>query len=72
MAERNWHWEEVSFIPHGVKPEDMLILPWHMFIKSSVVEELKAKGKFKEKERRGKTKKRKKHGRYQKRNAYLV
>lgn len=72
MAERKWHWEEVPFIPRGVKPEDMLRLPWHIFIKSNVVEELKAKGKFKEKERRGKRKKRKNHERYQKRTSYVI
>ena len=72
MAERNWHWEEVAFIPHGVKPEDLLRLPGHIFIKSTVVEEMKAKGKFKEKERRGKRKRRKNHERYQKRYDYLV
>jgi len=72
MTERKWYWEEVDFIPHGVKPEDMLRLPWHIFIKSTVVEELKAKGKFKEKERKGKKKKRANHVRYQKRTSYVI
>jgi len=72
MAERKWYWEEVPFIPHGVKPEDMLRLPGHIFIKSNVVAELIAKGKFKEDKRGHKRKKREKYGRYQKRNTHLI
>jgi len=71
MAEREWYWKEVAFIPSDVAPEDLLRLPGHIFIKSNVVEEMKAKGEFKRKERK-KTKKKGRYGRYQKRNIYLV
>jgi len=71
MIEKKGYWEEVAFIPNGVAPEDTLRFQGHIFIKSSVVEELKARGEFKKKERK-KTKKKGRYGRYQKRNIYLV
>lgn len=72
MTERKWYWEEVAFIPRNVVAKDMLRFQGRIFIKSTVVEELKAKGKFKEKERKNKKKKRKKYGRYQKRISYVI
>jgi len=62
MAEKTWHWQEVAFIPDGVSAPDLLRFQGHIFIKSTVVEELKAKGEFKMKERK-KTKKRKEYRR---------
>ncbi len=61
MIEKKGYWEEVAFIPNGVAPEDTLRFQGHIFIKSSVVEELKAKGEFKKKERGHKRKKRERY-----------
>jgi len=57
--EKNWHWEEVPFIPDNVGAGDLLRFQGHIFIKSTVVEKLKAKGEFKKRERK-KQKRRKK------------
>lgn len=52
MAEKNWWWEEVMFIPDGVSAPDLLRFQGRIFIKSNVVEEMKSKGQFKRKERK--------------------
>lgn len=41
---KRWYWEEVSFIPDGVSAQDLLRFQGRIFVKSTVVEELKAKG----------------------------
>lgn len=46
---RNWHWEEVPFIPSKVVAKDMLHLPGHIFVKSNVVTRLKKMGEFRKK-----------------------
>jgi len=56
MAKKKWYWEDVPFIPDSVGAGDLLRFQGHIFVKSTVVEELKAKGVFKKKE--GKRKKR--------------
>ncbi len=63
MIEREWYWEEVAFIPKGVAPQDLLMVPGHIFIKSTVVEELMAKGEvLKEKRGEKHTKKKRRYG----------
>lgn len=51
MEKKKWYWEDVPFIPDSVGAGDLLRFQGHIFVKSTVVEEMKAKGKFKEKER---------------------
>jgi len=59
MTERKWYWKEVAFIPKEIAPQDLLRVPGHIFIKSTVVEELMAKGGgLKEKSERHMEKKR--------------
>ena len=59
MEKKNWYWEKVPFIPDGVDGPNLLRFQGHIFVKSNVVRDLKAKGEFKKRERK-RQKKRKK------------
>ena len=63
MTERKWYWEEVALIPKGIAPQDLLMVPGHIFIKSTVVEELMVKGGvLKEKRGEKHAEKKRRHG----------
>jgi len=52
MEKKNWHWEEIPFIPDGVVALDILRIPGHIFVRSNIVRDLKVKGMFRKKERK--------------------
>jgi len=52
MENKKWYWESVPFIPDGVNAQDILRIPGHIFVKSNIVRDLKAKGEFRKKERK--------------------
>ncbi len=59
MEKKKWYWEKVPFIPDGVSAGDLLRFQGHIFVKSTVVKELKAKGEFKKKEKKRKKRRKK-------------